>query len=63
MYPVELDFYARRERCKSLLREAAAERLAQECITGECQPQDSPRAFIGWLGHQIGKLGVRTYHP
>ena len=62
MYPVELDLFSRRERCKGLLREAAAERLAQECVSGECRSQDPAQAVIGWLGYQIVKLGSRLHH-
>lgn len=62
MFPVEVDYFARRERCKDFIREAAMERLAQECRLGCDEPQEAPGTFSKWVSSQAAKLGLRSYH-
>ena len=59
MFPVEIDYRARQERCKDLQREAAREQLIHEAEFQQPDHSEPHRKIIGWFGAQMVKWGSK----
>ena len=62
LHPDHLDYLARKERMKDLLREADRERLINTLIPPYAHNWKRHRRLIGWLGIQLVTLGWQLQH-